>query len=140
MFEAVQSIVTALITSGVFASILFYKQRKRKAEAEAKSIEAAVEEKYAVGWKELFEQRETKMASLNAKIDKLYADIEAMRRNELELERKMQRLQLELQEALFYKCVVRGCKNRRPPNEILDKISDESTTILPKADREQQRR
>ena len=106
---------------GVF---LFYGQKKRKEEAEAKSAEASAKKSetdnitaYAAEWKELYEKKEKKVQDLDAKIDSLYVQINEDRQRIRELMEKNTELELKNQMLEVMKCKKRGCKDREPPSD-----------------------
>ena len=106
---------------GVF---LFYGQKKRKEEAEAKSAEASAKKSetdnitaYAAEWKELYEKKEKKVQDLDAKIDSLYVQINDDRQRIRELMEKNTELELKYQMLEVMKCKKRGCKDRESSSD-----------------------
>ena len=109
---AVSSIALPLI--GAF---MFHDSRKRKMDAEAKKLEIDNLTSYADEWKELYEQRDKRVDELNAKIDRLYKDIEEDRTRIRELNEKNAALGQENLSLKIKECMVRGCGNRKPPSD-----------------------
>ena len=110
--SAVSSIVLPLL--GV---LLFYDSKQRKASAEARKAEMDNLTGYAAEWKELYEQRDSRVCELNQKIDQLYKEKEEDRQRIRELQEKNTALSLENQALKFKECRVRGCKDRMPPSD-----------------------
>lgn len=109
---AVSSIVMPLL--GIF---LFYNAKERKAYAEARKAEMDNLTGYAAEWKELYEQRDSRVCELNQKIDQLYAEKNDDRQRIRELQEKVSALTQENQVLRFKECQVRGCKDRMPPSD-----------------------
>lgn len=106
---------------GVF---LFYGQKKRKEEAEAKKAEAAAKKSetdnitaYAAEWKKNYEEEKATVSRLNDKIDQLYVEKENDRTRIRELMEKNTKLELEKLKLEVTKCLKRGCKDREPPSD-----------------------
>ena len=108
--SAVSSIVLPLL--GV---LLFYDSKQRKASAEARKAEMDNLTGYAAEWKELYEQRDSRVCELNQKIDQLYVEKNDDRQRIRELQEKVSALTQENQVLRFKECQVRGCKDRMPP-------------------------
>lgn len=109
---AVTTILLPII--GVF---LFYDSKKRKAAAEARKAEAENITNYASEWKELYEKKEGKVAELDAKIDRLYAEKNDDRMHIRELSEKITALEIENLKLTVKRCDVKGCPNRQPPSD-----------------------
>lgn len=109
---AVSSIVMPLL--GIF---LFYNAKERKAYAEARKAEMDNLTGYAAEWKELYEQRDSRVCELNQKIDQLYVEKNDDRQRIRELQEKVSALTQENQVLRFKECQVRGCKDRMPPSD-----------------------
>ena len=109
---AVSSIVMPLL--GIF---LFYNAKERKAYAEARKAEMDNLTGYAAEWKELYEQRDSRVCELNQKIDQLYTEKNDDRQRIRELQEKVSALTQENQVLRFKECQVRGCKDRMPPSD-----------------------
>lgn len=123
VFTMIGGIVSTILLPllGVF---LFYGQKKRKEEAEAKKAEAAAKKSetdnitaYAAEWKELYEKKEKKVQELDAKIDSLYVQINEDRQRIRVLMEKNTELELKNQMLEVMKCKKRGCKDREPPSD-----------------------
>lgn len=99
---------------GVF---LFYDSKKRKAAAEARKAEAENITNYASEWKELYEKKEGRVAELDAKIDRLYAEKNDDRMLIRELSEKITALEIENLKLTVKRCDVKGCLNRQPPSD-----------------------
>lgn len=99
---------------GVF---LFYDSKKRKAAAEARKAEAENITNYASEWKELYEKKEGRVAELDAKIDRLYAEKNDDRMLIRELSEKITALEIENLKLTVKRCDVKGCPNRQPPSD-----------------------
>ena len=112
MGSAVSSIVLPLL--GV---LLFYDSKQRKASAEARKAEMDNLTGYAAEWKELYEQRDSRVCELNQKIDQLYTEKNDDRQRIRELQEKVSALTQENQVLRFKECQVRGCKDRMPPSD-----------------------
>ena len=109
---AVTTILLPII--GVF---LFYDSKKRKAAAEARKAEAENITNYASEWKELYEKKEGRVAELDAKIDRLYAEKNDDRMHIRELSEKITALEIENLKLTVKRCDVKGCPNRQPPSD-----------------------
>ena len=109
---AVTTILLPII--GVF---LFYDSKKRKAAAEARKAEAENITNYASEWKELYEKKEGRVAELDAKIDRLYAEKNDDRMRIRELSEKITALEIENLKLTVKRCDVKGCPNRQPPSD-----------------------
>ncbi len=109
---AVTTILLPII--GVF---LFYDSKKRKAAAEARKAEAENITNYASEWKELYEKKEGRVAELDAKIDRLYAEKNDDRMLIRELSEKITALEIENLKLTVKRCDVKGCPNRQPPSD-----------------------
>ena len=109
---AVSSIVMPLL--GIF---LFYNAKERKAYAEARKAEMDNLTGYAAEWKELYEQRDSRVCELNQKIDQLYVEKNDDRQRIRELQEKVSALTQENQVLRFKECQVRGCGDRMPPSD-----------------------
>ena len=109
---AVTTILLPII--GVF---LFYDSKKRKAAAEARKAEAEHITNYASEWKELYEKKEGRVAELDAKIDRLYAEKNDDRMHIRELSEKITALEIENLKLTVKRCDVKGCPNRQPPSD-----------------------
>lgn len=118
--EVINMICSAMLTlmGGTASAIWFYSSKKREAAASASKAEAEAISKYADEWKELYEQRDKRVGELNAKVDELYKEIGEMRQRLWALSDKYATMQAEKAEAVFYKCIRRGCTDRVPPHEI----------------------
>lgn len=109
---AVTTILLPII--GVF---LFYDSKKRKAAAEARKAEAENITNYASEWKGLYEKKEGRVAELDAKIDRLYAEKNDDRMLIRELYEKITALEIENLKLTVKRCDVKGCPNRQPPSD-----------------------
>ena len=96
MGSAVSSIVLPLL--GV---LLFYDSKQRKASAEARKAEMDNLTGYAAEWKELYEQRDSRVCELNQKIDQLYVEKNDDRQRIRELQEKVSALTQENQVLRF---------------------------------------
>ena len=96
---------------------LFYDSKKRKAAAEARKAEAENITNYASEWKELYEKKEGRVAELDAKIDRLYAEKNDDRMRIRELSEKITALEIENLKLTVKRCDVKGCPNRQPPSD-----------------------
>ena len=99
---------------GVF---LFYGQKKRKEEAEAKKAEADNITAYAAEWKKNYDEEKATVSRLNDKIDQLYVEKENDRSRIRELMEKNTKLELDNLRLEVTKCLKRGCKDREPPSD-----------------------
>lgn len=123
IFTMIGGIVSTILLPllGVF---LFYGQKKRKEEAEAKKAEATAKKSetdnitaYAAEWKKNYEEEKATVSRLNDKIDQLYVEKEEDRTRIRELMEKNTRLELEKLKLEVTKCLKRGCKDREPPSD-----------------------
>lgn len=123
VFTTIGGIVSTILLPllGVF---LFYGQKKRKEEAEAKKAEAAAKKSetdnitaYAAEWKKNYEEEKATVSRLNDKIDQLYVEKENDRTRIRELMEKNTKLELEKLKLEVTKCLKRGCKDREPPSD-----------------------
>lgn len=109
---SVSSILLPLL--GVF---MFYEQKRRKEEAEARKAEADNITQYAAEWKELYERQVETVDALNGKIDRLYAEKEEDRKRIRELQESNTAMALENQSLKIKECRRRGCTQREPPGD-----------------------
>lgn len=123
VFTMIGGIVSTILLPllGVF---LFYGQKKRKEEAEAKKAEAVAKKSetdnitaYAAEWKKNYEEEKATVSRLNDKIDQLYVEKENDRTRIRELMEKNTKLELEKLKLEVTKCLKRGCKDREPPSD-----------------------
>lgn len=122
--ELINTIFSGLLTlmgGGGLGVFWFYSAKKREAAANASKAEADVTSRYADEWKELYEQRDKRVGELNVKVDQLYADISELRKQMWDLSGRYAKLQAENMEAVFFRCVRRGCTDRIPPHELDEK-------------------
>ena len=101
-------ILTVLVGGG---GVLFYRQNKRMKVLEGNSKSIENDAMISDGWQEYAEEMKTQYATLKEKYEELLKKYE-----NTEIENT--KLKLEHQEISWWKCVVRGCSNRRPPREI----------------------
>lgn len=109
--------IVATILLPLIGAFQFYDSKKRKEAAAAKKAEAENITQYAAEWKELYEKKEAKVHGLDTKIDQLYVEKNEDRERIRDLQSKNVKLELENQSLNFKKCEVRGCKDRKPPND-----------------------
>ncbi len=116
VFTMIGGVVSTILLPllGVF---LFYGQKKRKEEAEAKKAEADNITAYAAEWKKNYDEEKATVSRLNDKIDQLYAEKENDRSRIRELMEKNTKLELDNLRLEVTKCLKRGCKDREPPSD-----------------------
>ena len=122
IFETILSHADTLVNAlllPLLGFFFFLDSKRRKEAAEASKAESENITQYAAQWKVLYEEKEETVKELNAKIDQLYAEKREERAEMNNLVSKNQELTLKMQSLEFYKCEVRACINRRPPNDLL---------------------
>lgn len=140
--EFIVSIISILFTSGVFLSILFYKEEKRKKKEEAKQKEIETKDKRADFYEERLESVNKTVNTLNSTINTL---TETINNNELTISDKTSKirelndlllesqkengeLKLRVQKLTLWRCEQSNCINRRPPQPLIQglKYEDDS--------------
>lgn len=116
LLSSVGGAVTTILLP-IIGAFLFYDSKKRKAAAEARKAEAENITNYASEWKELYEKKEGRVAELDAKIDRLYAEKNDDRMLIRELSEKITALEIENLKLTVKRCDVKGCPNRQPPSD-----------------------
>ncbi len=108
LLGVITGLLTVILGGG---SVLFYRQnnRMKKLEGNAKSIEN--DSKISDGWQEYAAEMKKQYDGLKEEYDKL---MHAYSEKDME----NQHLKLENQEIRWWKCIVTGCPNRKPPREI----------------------
>ncbi len=122
VFETILSHADTLVNAlllPLLGFFFFLDSKRRKEAAAAAKAESDNITQYAAQWKVLYEEKEEVVKELNAKIDRLYAEKREDREEMNGLITKNQELSLKVQSLEFYRCEVRGCINRRPPNDML---------------------
>ena len=112
------TLVNALLLP-LLGFFFFQDSKRRKEAAAAAKAESENITQYAAQWKVLYEEKEETVKELNAKIDQLYMEKREDRAEMNGLISQNQELNLKVQSLEFYKCEVRGCINRKPPNDML---------------------
>jgi hypothetical protein len=130
MFEVILTAVITLVTTLVPGGIIFYRQNKRIKNAEAKGKEIENIARIIDQWQEtVAELKDEKEEIKKDKQDVTdnYNNLIVSYRNELnkyeELMKENKRLELANQELCWWKCVVRGCPNRKPPR-VIDEMEE----------------
>ena len=118
MLSHADTLVNALLLP-LLGFFFFLDSKRRKEAAEASKAESENITQYAAQWKVLYEEKEEVVKELNAKIDQLYLEKREDRTEMNGLISKNQELSLKVQSLEFYRCEVRGCTNRKPPNELM---------------------
>jgi hypothetical protein len=108
LLGVITGLLTVILGGG---SVLFYRQnnRMKKLEGNAKSIEN--DSKISDGWQEYAAEMKKQYDGIKEEYDKLmhaYSEKDMVN----------QHLKLENQEIRWWKCIVTGCPNRKPPREI----------------------
>ncbi len=100
----VVSFVTAIVSSGGIASILFFKESKRARQLQNEVTASAQ-------WRELYDKSEGRIISQANRIDALYKEIGRLRN---------QKDELTTQNALYtiFRCGDVGCATRKPQLEV----------------------
>lgn len=113
------------------------KADKEEAEANIKQIEANrakldVVTKFADEWKSLYDvqlekthEQEKEIDSLNKKIDELYKQINRLRDEVAELNKQCNTLSMQREEAVYHKCVRKGCDFRLPPHPYDNSVTED---------------
>ena len=112
------TLVNALLLP-LFGFFFFLDSKRRKEAAAASKAESENITQYAAQWKALYDEKEEVIKELNSKIDRMYVEKREDRTEMDALMAKNQELSLKVQSLEFYRCEVRGCINRKPPNELM---------------------
>lgn len=112
------TLVNALLLP-LFGFFFFLDSKRRKEAAAAAKAESDNITQYAAQWKALYDEKEEVIKELNSKIDRMYVEKREDRSEMDALMAKNQELSLKVQSLEFYRCEVRGCINRKPPNAML---------------------
>lgn len=121
IITAVVTLVSAMIPSG----IIFYSQNKRIKNAEAKEKEIGNMSLIIDQWQERVaelkgekEDIKQEKQELGEKYNSLIAAYKEQLNKQEELMKRNTKLELTNQELCWWKCVMRGCSNRKPPRTI----------------------
>lgn len=95
------AIVSALVSGGGIAGIVFFKENKRARQLQNETTASAQ-------WRELYDKAEAKVESQNKKIDALYKENGYLRDHNNSLTTQKAVLTM-------YKCESLGCATRKPP-------------------------
>lgn len=136
MTEIIITAVVTLITTLVPGGIMFYRQNKKIKNAEAKQKDIENTSLIIDQWQERVEELKGEKAELKEDKDVLmknYNSLIGEYRNQLEKQEELMKenkmLELTNQELCWWKCVVRGCPNRKPPRNIDEIEEKESESI-----------
>lgn len=127
---AIVSAICAIIGALGGGSILYFKQNKKDKEAD-------IEAKASLQWKELYERSQQEVDEAKAELREVKEQYEQLRLREEEghrqgtedkvsLIKENAQLQMTNQHLCFWRCNVRGCAKRVPPQEI-DIIEENKT-------------
>ena len=106
--EILSLIIPAIVTLITSGTIYFGLNRKLK-QAEVKEKEVEVLRKQDDEWQELYhEARDQKQ--------KLEETVEELRKEKSDLAAENGKLELKVQQLMWFRCVVNNCPNRKPPH------------------------
>lgn len=108
--DQIISLVALLISSGAVASVLYYRPRKRKENAEAESAEIKNEQTEV-------DRLETRLKVRDDKVDALYGELRQEQVEKQQILVEKHRLEIELEILKLKRCDVRGCASRQPPGD-----------------------
>lgn len=108
--ELILSIITAVLGSGLVATVVFYRPKRRKADAEAESVEITNEQTEV-------DRLEARLKTRDDKIDIMYVDYRKLQLDYIDLLKKHNAIELSYREAELKRCDVRGCTHRIPPSD-----------------------
>lgn len=119
--EIISLVINFVLGSGLVGVLIFYRSKKRTANAEATSSEYTAEgaalrnmHESLVEWKTIAETREEEKVGLNNLVNRLWAEKNEDRKENHRLTAENAKLKLDLQAAEFKMCGRRGCADREP--------------------------
>ena len=118
MLEVIITAVVTLVGTLVPGGIIFHRQNKRIKEAEAKKQEIENSELVIHQWKERVEDIKRAKELVDTNYNALIKKYEELQDKYEDKQKENQRLELMNQELCWWKCIVRGCSNRKPPRDI----------------------
>ena len=110
MLDHVFEIASIVMSTGTLGMLVFFKPRRRKENAEAKSAEIDNEKKH-IDW------LENRIAQRDSKVDVLYDQLHEEQQKNIGLLVEKHNVELALKEATLRRCDVQKCKIRQPPSE-----------------------
>lgn len=90
--------------------VLYYKSKKRKANAEAESAEIKNEQTEV-------DRLEARLKVRDDKVDTLYIELRKEQAEKQQILAEKHRLEIELEILKIKRCDVRGCTKRQPPSD-----------------------
>lgn len=126
MLEVIITAVITLVGTLVPGGIIFHRQNKRIKEAEAKKQEIENSELVIHQWRERVEDIKQAKEMVDNNYNRLIGEHRNLQAKYESLQKENQKLELMNQELCWWKCVVRGCPNRKPPRDIDELESKEA--------------
>lgn len=112
--EQILTLINLLLGGSMVTTLLFYRSKKKKANAEASKVEVSVLKDFADEWRTIAEKREVQLNTSSQKIDSLYSDISDWRDKHNSAKEEVLTVKLENQQLKFKMCNKKGCSERQP--------------------------
>jgi TolA-binding protein len=119
--ETIITVIGALggfeLVKFLYQSLVNRKTDRRKEVASAEKEEVNVQSDEIENLRKLQEHHNQQIKTKEDKISELWDRIKDFRDKELELTKKLNEKELEIQLMKIYKCEARGCSQRKPPSD-----------------------